>query len=89
MNNTPRTEAVVKMAVGPMREYAIIKHAQTLERELLKAQAERDESREKNEKLHDIAKRAINYLDQSYRDGFSDEVSDLRYELEQLKEETK
>jgi hypothetical protein len=46
MNNTPRTEAVVKMAVGPMREYAIIKHAQTLERELLKAQAERDEARE-------------------------------------------
>ena len=33
------------MAVGPMREYAIIKHAQTLERELLKAQAERDEAR--------------------------------------------
>lgn len=32
---TPRTEAVVRAAVGPMREYAIIEHAQTLERELI------------------------------------------------------
>lgn len=46
MNKTPRTETVVKMAVGPMREYAIIEHAQTLERELLKAREERDEARE-------------------------------------------
>lgn len=50
---------------------------------------ERDELREVNTKLRDIAERAINYLDQSYRDGFSDEVSDLRYELAQIKEETK
>lgn len=28
---TPRTESVVRMAVGPMREYAIIEHAQNLE----------------------------------------------------------
>jgi hypothetical protein len=89
MNNTPRTEAVVKMAVGPMREYAIIKHAQTLERELLKAQAERDEARAESAKLRNIVETAINYLDQSYRDGFADEVSDLRYELEQLKEAAK
>jgi hypothetical protein len=47
------------------------------------------EAMEKNAKLRDIAERAINYLDQSYRDGFSDEASDLRYELAQLKEETK
>lgn len=37
MNKTPKTEAVVKMAAkmaaGPLREYAIIEHAQTLERE--------------------------------------------------------
>jgi hypothetical protein len=50
---------------------------------------QRDEAREKNAKLHYIVERAINYLDQSYRDGFADEVSDLRYEIEQLKEETK
>jgi len=50
---------------------------------------ERDEAREKNAKLHYIVERAINYLNQSYRDGFADEVSDLRYEIEQLKEETK
>jgi hypothetical protein len=30
---TPKTEAVVRMAVGQMREYAIIEHAQNLERE--------------------------------------------------------
>ncbi len=77
------------MAVGPMREYAIIKHAQTLERELLKAQAERDEARAESAKLRNIVETAINYLDQSYRDGFADEVSDLRYELEQLKEAAK
>ena len=54
-----------------------------------KLERERDEAREENAKLRDIAERAINYLDQSYRDGFSDEASDLRYELAQLKEETK
>ena len=42
---------------------------------------ERDEAREENAKLRDIAERAINYLDQSYRDGFADEASDLRYEI--------
>jgi len=78
---TPETDAAERMAFA--QEYMVpTDFARKLERE-------RDESREKNEKLHDIAKRAINYLDQSYRDGFSDEVSDLRYELEQLKEETK
>jgi hypothetical protein len=30
---TPRTEAVIRMAVGPMREYAIIEHTRNLERE--------------------------------------------------------
>jgi hypothetical protein len=54
-----------------------------------KISVKRDEAREENAKLRDIAERAINYLDQSYRDGFSDEASDLRYELAQLKEETK
>jgi hypothetical protein len=34
---TPRTESVVRMAVGPMREYAIIEHAQNLERELIES----------------------------------------------------
>jgi hypothetical protein len=50
-------------------------------------QYQRDEAREQNTKLREIAERAINYLDQSYRDGFSDEASDLRYELNQLKKE--
>ena len=36
-----------------------------------------------------IAERAINHLDQSYRDGFCDEASELRAELEQLKQEAK
>jgi len=53
------------------------------------ARRERDEARVENAKLRDIANRAINYLNQSYRDGFADEVSDLRYEIEQLKEGTK
>jgi chromosome segregation ATPase len=48
-----------------------------------------DEAREQNAKLREIAERAINYLDQSYRDGFCDEASDLRAELNQLKEGTK
>jgi len=39
-----------------------------------------------NAKLRNIAEKAINYLDQSYRDGFCDEASDLRAELNQLKE---
>ena len=47
---------------------------------------ERDEAREENAKLRDIVERAIDYLDQSYRGGFSDEASDLRYDLAQLKE---
>ena len=53
------------------------------------AESKLAEAREQNAALRDIAERAINYLDQSYRDGFSDEASDLRYELNQLKEETK
>ena len=50
---------------------------------------ERDEAREENAKLREIVEIAINYLNQSYRDGFADEASDLRYEIEQLKGETK
>ena len=57
-------------------------HARELERE-------RDEAREENAKLRDIAERAINYLNQSYRYGFADEIRDLLYEIEQLKEKTK
>lgn len=55
----------------------------------VEVEQERDEAREENAKLRNIAERAINYLDQSYRDGFADEVSDLRYEIEQLKKEAK
>lgn len=55
----------------------------------IEMQKERDEARDENTKLRDIAERAINYLDQSYQDGFADEVSDLRYEIQQLKEKTK
>lgn len=60
-----------------------------LEDQIKNALLEQDEAREENAKLRDIAERAINYLDQSYRDGFSDEASDLRYELAQLKEGAK
>lgn len=55
----------------------------------IEMQKEHDEARDENTKLRDIAERAINYLDQSYQDGFADEVSDLRYEIQQLKEKTK
>lgn len=57
--------------------------------ELNDARKERDELREENARLRDITERAINYLDQSYRNGFSDEASDLRYELAQIKEAAK
>jgi hypothetical protein len=53
------------------------------------AESKLAEAREQNAALRDIAERAINYLDQSYRDGFSDEASDLRYELDRLKEGAK
>jgi hypothetical protein len=55
----------------------------------LKAERERDEAREENANLRDIAERAIDYLDQSYRGGFADEASDLRYEFKQLTKESK
>jgi uncharacterized coiled-coil DUF342 family protein len=57
--------------------------------EIQKVRRERDEAREKCAKLREIAERAINYLDQSYRDGFCDEASDLRAELDQIKETSK
>ena len=57
--------------------------------ENVKLKRERDEAREENKKLHDIVERAIIYLNKSYRYGFSEEASNLRSEIEQLKEETK
>jgi hypothetical protein len=50
---------------------------------------ERDEAMKQNAKLRDIAERAIDYLDQSYRNGFEDEANELRAELDQLKEGAK
>jgi hypothetical protein len=44
------------------------------------------DARDENAKLRDIAERAIDYLDQSYRNGFEDEANELRAELEQIKE---
>lgn len=52
---------------------------------LSKAEEQRDRLAEECAKIRDVAERAINYLDQSYRDGFSDEVSELRYELADVK----
>ena len=87
------------LGMGSEREARLISERDDLEfrRGLYKVQEqyletarrERDEARVENAKLRDIANRAINYLNQSYRDGFADEVSDLRYEIEQLKEGTK
>ena len=37
-----------------------------------------------NAKLRDIAERAVDYLNQSYRNGFEDEANELRAELDQL-----
>jgi len=68
--------------------------------EIQRVRRERDEAREKaaqwerisirldNErtKLREIAERAIDYLNQSYRNGFEDEANELRVELDQLKE---
>ena len=48
-----------------------------------------DEAREQNAKLQDIAERAIDYLNQSYRNGFEDEANELRAELDQIKENGK
>jgi hypothetical protein len=42
-----------------------------------------------NAKLRDIAERAINYLSQSYRNGFEDEVKELQAEVDQIKEGVK
>ena len=53
------------------------------------ASKQRDEAREQNAYLRCIAERAIHYLDQSYRDGFSNKASELRYKLKQLKEGAK
>jgi hypothetical protein len=51
---------------------------------------ERDEERERNAKLSDIAKKAINYLGMKYRSwGFDEEATELRAELDQLKEGAK
>lgn len=36
MIDTPRTDAVGRMAVGPLREAAILDHARNLERELIR-----------------------------------------------------
>jgi len=46
---------------------------------------QRDRLAEECAKIRDVAERAIDYLDQSYRDGFSTEVSELRYELAAVK----
>lgn len=70
------------------RDEAITRRMETIMQCQLYEQ-ERDEAMEKNTKLHDIAERAINYLDQSYRDGFADEASELRVELAQIKEGAK
>ena len=56
--------------------------AQQLERE-------RDEAMAQNAKLREIGERAIDYLNQSYRNGFEDEANELRAELEQIKEGAK
>jgi len=85
-SNTPETDAAPLRSPfhRPMNKVDIVwpEFARKLERE-------RDEAREENAKLRNIAERAINYLDQSYRDGFCDEASDLRAELNQLKEGAK
>jgi len=77
-----RDEAAALLAAEKATRNSIIEKG-------VKTERERDEAREQNAKLRDIAERAINYLDQSYRDGFCDEASDLRAELNQLKEGAK
>jgi RNA polymerase-binding transcription factor DksA len=81
MSNTPETD-IAEYYIKGEGNYVRSDISRKLERE-------RDEAREENEKLHDIVDRAINYLNQSYRYGFADEIRDLLYEIEQLKEKTK
>ena len=81
MSDTPETDKAERMAFAG--EYMVTtEFARQMERE-------RDEARDVNAKLREIAERAIDYLDQSYRDGFRDEANDLRYELKQLNEAAK
>jgi hypothetical protein len=84
MSDTPETDAFIVQNTTNEGPTGVKwrSHAERLERE-------RDEAREENAKLREIAERAIDYLDQSYRDGFRDEANDLRYELKQLNEAAK
>ena len=82
MNNTP-TPRTDEAQFGTGR--VSVDFARRLERELAAVTEQRDEAREDIAKLREIAESAINYLDQSYRDGFSDEANELRYELNNLR----
>jgi hypothetical protein len=101
---TPETDALAHSGLCPVSYIARMTDlARKLERERVEArqqeqihhdnflsmQKERDEARKQNSKLRDIAEMAIHYLSQSYRDGFEDEVKELRAELDQLTEASK
>lgn len=84
-----RDEAIIKYTgeaneFERQRNHAIAK-CEDARRERDEAREQRDRLAEECAKIRDVAERAINYLDQSYRDGFSDEVSELRYELAAVK----
>jgi hypothetical protein len=71
--DTPETDGHLRRNTGNGSEWVRADFARNLERQ--------------NTKLRDIAEMAIHYLSQSYRNGFEDEVKELRAELDQLNEE--
>ena len=93
MNDTPETDTAisdgVEMLTNQSDSVALYQKLCDAVCEIQSLRRERDEAREENAKLREIAERAINYLDQSYRNGFCDEASDLRAELDQVKEGAK
>ena len=78
MNNTPETDHIEDQ-LGSAAKFShpvLWRHARDLERE-------RDETREQNDKLRDIAEMAIEYV------GHTSVQKKLRSELDQLKEGAK
>jgi hypothetical protein len=93
MSDTPETDqeadSIVISSKGCCDIYAVKKNV-TIGKNLVdadfarKLERERNALKLKNEKLYNIAKTAIRYLSQSYRNEFADEVRELRDEIEQI-----
>jgi hypothetical protein len=88
MSDTPETDAVVRNA--KIADHPPTRLAAILTVKCEKLERERDEAREENAKLRDIAKRAIEAIPFTEGYGeFSYAAAVLRAELNQLKEGAK